>query len=114
MNISYDGIGQTVATFNCAEDIAAGRPVKLSDNASVAECADGNAFNGVTAAASDGGIVPVILRGFVKVPYSGTAPTAGNGIVAADGKGGIKTSSSGRSLTIVDVDKTGSTAVLYI
>ena len=45
MDISYDGIGQTVATFNCAEDIAAGRPVKLSDNASVAECADGNAFN---------------------------------------------------------------------
>ena len=114
MDISYEGIGQTVATFNCSGEIEAGIPVKISGNASVDVCADGGAFNGVTAAAADGGIVPVIMRGFIKLPYSGTAPTAGNGVIAADGDGGVKTASAGRSLTVIDVDTANSTVVLYI
>ena len=114
MDISFEGIGQTIATFYCSDEIEYGTPVKLSGNAAVAACTEGDAFNGVAAAAADGGIVPVIMRGFIKLPYTGTAPTAGTGVIAADGKGGVKTASAGRSLTIIDVDKTNSTVVLYI
>ena len=43
--------------------------------------------------------------GYVELPYTGTAPAVGYALLAADGKGGVRTAASGgRSCLVVHVD----------
>ena len=45
--ISFDGIGEVVATFTCGADVKAGQVVKASGNGAVDKCGDGDRFCGV-------------------------------------------------------------------
>ncbi len=115
MKISFEGIGQTMATFATSATLTKGVPVKLSSNSTVAACSADDLFVGVTAGPDDGGAVNVILRGYVKCEYTGTAPTVGAASLIAAGSGKVKIAESGgRAVTVIDVNTTDKTAGLFI
>lgn len=114
MNVSYEGIGQWAATFACGS-VTVGQVVKVSDNATVAACADGDGFDGIVVAMGrDKAACSVAMSGMQTVPYTGTAPVAGWNTLTADGNGGVKTAGSGRSYLAVDVDTTAKTVTIVL
>ena len=100
--ISFNGFNETILTFKAAASIDSGKPVKVSANETVALCADGNTFAGISRGYRDGA-VGVQLSGYVELPYSGTAPALGLTAVCANGDGGIQ-AGNGRSVLVVKVD----------
>jgi len=101
MNISFNGVGERVATFVSANETR-GVPVKVTANGTVSACSDGDKFCGVALAVRNG-MNSVQLGGYLELPYSGTAPGFGPVKLAADGAGGVKTSSSGQECLVVFV-----------
>lgn len=124
MNVSYDGVGQVCATF-LGTNISEGHVVKLTGNGTVGECAAGDSFFGAALCAKDDACT-VQVRGFVTVPYSGTAPTAGWTALTADGGGGVKAAESasagtkaaagdtGRKYAVASVDTAGQTVTILL
>lgn len=112
MSISFHGIGQVCATF-LGQNITEGHVVKLSGRSTVAACSDGNDFFGVAMCSKDDAC-SVQLAGFVTVSYSGTAPAVGWTALAANGSGGVKSASSGRSYLVVDTDTTAKTVTIKL
>lgn len=109
MNYGFDGVGQWAATF-AAEEVEEGAVVKPAGNGSVTACAAGDAFCGVAIyVGHDGKACSVQLGGMATVPFSGTAPVVGYGVLAADGNGGVKTATSGEKYWIVAVDSAAGT-----
>lgn len=109
MNVSFEGIGQWCVTFACKGEMADGQMVKVSGNGEVEACAASDAFCGKVAAMSrDGKACAVALGGMVCASYTGTAPVVGWANLSADGNGGVKTDSAGKSYLVVDVDTAGS------
>lgn len=106
MKVSFEGIGEYVATF-CNSDTApakAGQVVKLEKNATVAACVDGDLVFGVAVTAG-ADFAAVQTAGFVTLSYSGeTVPAVGYGVLAADGTGGVKVAKTGREYAILQVD----------
>lgn len=113
MKMSYEGIGQWAATFACT-DVTEGELVKISSSGTVGPCADGDGFCGmVLSVGRDGDACTVALGGMVTAGYTGaTAPVLGWTGLAADGSGGVKVSSAGRSYLVVDADSETVTFVL--
>ena len=114
MSISFNGFNESTLTFKAASGFtSSGIPVKMSANSTVAACAEGNSFIGVSKSV-DGGLAAVQVSGAVTVGYSGTAPTAGYNTLAADGNGKVLVASTGgREYLVVDV-KTASSLVTFI
>ena len=79
----------------------------------MADSANGAVFSGVIAGVRDE-LVTVQYRGFVTLPYTGTAPAVGYANLAANGSGGVKTASGGRSLLVVSVDPTAATVCVLL
>ena len=115
MKISFEGIGQWAATFACT-DVQAGDLVKVSVNGSVGVCGTGVAFCGQVVSLGRGGdACAVQLGGFNTAGYSGdTAPTGGWCGLSADGSGGVKADSTGRSYLVADVDVAAKTVVFAL
>ncbi len=107
MNTSLGGFNSKIATFASSEP--KGTVVSMSGNMAVSKAAAGAAFCGVCVD-SRGGFASVLLSGYCKLPYSGTAPSVGYVMLAADGNGGVKTvTSGGRTLLVTDVDTADAT-----
>ena len=105
MKGSFEGIGQWAATFACANDVAEGQMVKVSENGAVTACADGEKFAGQAAVVGrDGAACSVVLGGMVTVPYTGSAPALGWSGLSANSTGGVKADTAGREHLVVDVD----------
>ena len=114
MNYSYEGIGQWTATF-AGEAAVEGQVVKIAGGKTVGACEDGDGFCGVVRSVSrDGAACTVALGGMVRVNYTGTAPALGWSGLSADGSGGVKADSAGRSYLVVDVDSTGGTVTFVL
>lgn len=113
MNISYNGIGETCATFAVASGVtlATGEPVKMSANGTVTTCSSADKFIGVVAGVREG-YASVIIAGMVTVAMSGTAPTVGQATLVADGDGGIAAGTTGNTHLIVSVDSDTMTILL--
>ena len=108
-SISMQGIGADCLSAKAGASATAGWPCHFSASDTVADSANGAVFSGVIAGVRDG-LVTVQYRGFVTLPYTGTAPAVGYAALAANGAGGVKTvSSGGRSLLVVSVDSTAAT-----
>ena len=111
--ISFDGIGQEVATFEAGSGVAAGHVVKLTDNGKVGKCAEGDAFCGM-ALNVRGGCAGVQLRGFVTLNCAGSE-TVGYATLCADGQGGVKKATTGGvSVLVVSVDAEAKTCVVFL
>nr|WP_319489387.1 hypothetical protein [uncultured Caproiciproducens sp.] len=113
MNISLNGCGENVATFEAGSGVTAGTPVKMTGNGLVGTGAALDAFCGV-AVSVRGGFAAVQLGGYVKVPYSGTTPVVGYQKLNCAGNGKVQVESTGRSMLITDVDTTAQTCGIIL
>lgn len=112
-SISMQGIGAAHLTAKKGTAATAGYPCHFTANDTVANSASAGAFSGVVEGVR-GSLVTVQFRGFVTLPYSGTAPSVGYGILVANGSGGVKSAQSGDSYLIVNVDTTAGTVCLLL
>lgn len=103
MKVAFGGYGEKLVTFEAAEGVAAGMPVMVSANGKVVSCTAGKAFCGAAVNVRDG-FAAVQLAGYVRLPYTGSAPAVGYQTLAGDGTGKIKTDAAGRQTLVVDVD----------
>ncbi|MEG2119998.1 MAG: hypothetical protein RRY53_06540, partial [Pseudoflavonifractor sp.] len=86
--ISFEGIGEVVATFGAKTGLKDEEPVKVTANGEAGPCAAGDRFCGV-ALAVEKGLAAVQVGGFVTMVTSGVVGT-GWVKLAADGAGGVK------------------------
>ena len=110
--ISFEGIGELVATFACEETVQAGQVVKVTGPGTVGPCSDGDRFCGVALSAADG-YAAVQLAGFITVA-AGEDVTEGWCALAADGSGGVKTLESGNKYWVVASDETAKTVTILL
>lgn len=111
MNVSFNGFGENVLTFEASGTIAAQSPVMVTDNGKVA--AASGVFCGICTAVRNG-YAAVQVKGYVTVPYSGTAPTVGFvKLKGADGKA-VVDAANGREYLVIDVDTTAKTAGIIL
>lgn len=103
MKVEFNGFGEKMVTLEASQGVVAGMPVMMSANGKVAPCAAGKPFCGF-AGNVRGEFAAVQLTGYVKVPYSGTAPAVGYQAFCGDGAGKVKIDTAGRQLLVVDVD----------
>lgn len=123
MNVSFQGFQEQVLTFETADELKAGVPVKLADSGTVTACADGDYPVGVTAGLPRGGLVAVQVGGYTRVKYIGTAPALGGASICAAADGAIKATTavdkasgalSGRTVLVVDQDTTATTVGIIL
>lgn len=112
MSVSFNGFRENTVTFKVGAAIDAGTSVKVSANDTVAACSAGDDFCGFVVS-SDASFAAVQVAGTVTVPYTGTAPTVGFGILVSDGTG-VKSAESGRDYLILSVDSTASTVTFLM
>ena len=99
--VSFDGIGQVLATFEAEEGVKAGQTVEMSGDGTVKLCANGKRPAGVQ------------VRGFVTVKAAGV--TAGWVKLSADGSGGMKVDESmGVEHLVAEADDTAGTIVVLL
>lgn len=109
MEISLNGYGEGIATFEAGEGTRAGAPVKLTGNGAVGPCAEEDDFCGV-ARNVRGGYAAVQLAGYARLPFSGDSPEVGFRQLSASAEGGVQAAASGgRSLLVTDVDEAAGT-----
>ena len=110
--ISFDDIGQVLATFEADSGVEAGQVVKVTGSGQVGPCSAGDLFCGV--ALSGGPFAGVQVGGFVEVSATGTV-ALGWTKLAADGQGGVQAAASGgREYLVVEADSAAGKAVLYL
>lgn len=130
MNISFEGIGEVIATFLAEEDskIKPGDVVCLTGNNQVGLGQEGDIPCGVAATVSEDGCVAVQISGLAEIACSGSAPAAGWNTLAADGTGSVKVvtagsdgagstkaaTGGGASYLVVSVDTVDGTAVVKL
>lgn len=113
MNVSFNGIGELSVTFMAEEGTKASMPVKLTENGTVGDALNGDRFCGVCLYADDG-CATVQTRGYVKLPYTGTAPALGYAKLVSDGNGGVKTAETGGEVLVAEVDTAESTVGFFM
>lgn len=105
--ISFTGFNENMITFNAGDGVTVGAPVVVSSDSTVSAGEAGNVFCGIARSVRDGA-ASVQMSGYMKLGYTGTAPTHGNATLVCDGSGGVKTG-AGRTVTVVEVDTVNST-----
>lgn len=111
MKVSYQEVGIETVTFP-NKRATEGKLVKITTDGTE-NCADGDKFAGLVHTAEPM-YASVQLHGFVTVPYSGTAPSYGFVNLLADGTGGVKVGSTGRSHLVVNVNRTAGTVTFEL
>jgi|GEM_PF-45703 len=92
-----------------------GYPVKFTGNREMGHCSADDHFDGIVEAINNDGTLTVVKRGWKKIAYSGTAPTAGRVKLEADGAGGVREDSSdGEEYLVGDVDTTNGTLTIWL
>ena len=113
MKVSFEGIGEMVATVEVSGTVATGDMVKLGEDGKVSTCGDSDEFIGMAVTVREG-YAGVQIAGMAQVSCD-EGLTCGWKKLAADSKGGIKTAAaSGREYLVVAVDSTAKTAVVRL
>ena len=111
--ISFEGIGEKVATFEAKSGLERGKVCKVTAAAEVGGCGAGDRFCGVALGVSEE-LAAVQVGGFVTVGYSGTV-VAGFTKLSADGSGGVKADAAGGTeYLVVDVDTAAKLATVLL
>ena len=118
MNISFDGIGEVIATF-AAEDAAAlapGDAVVMTGDGEVGLGETGGQLCGVVVTVAGDGYAGVQIDGLAQVNYSGTtAPAVGWELLSTDGTGSVKAvETGGVACLVISVDEEAKTAVIKL
>lgn len=115
MSVSFEGIGQVLATFEVEDGVSEGAVVTVTANDTVGPGSAGDQLCGVLVRSEEDGMGAVQLEGMVSVSYTGTAPAAGYDMLVCDGQGGVKTAESGGFVYLVlSVDEESQTAVIKL
>lgn len=118
MSISFDGIGEVVATFLVEADceLEPGDVVCLTGDSEVGLGTSGGLFCGVAVTVAEDGYAAVQLDGLAVVRYSGTAaPEVGWAMLAADGAGNVTAvKENGLSYLVLSVDEEAKLAVVKL
>lgn len=118
MSISFNGIGEVIATFKVEdmEALNAGDAVVITGDGEIGLGADGEQICGVVIGVEEDGCAAVQMDGLVQVNYSGsTAPETGWELLCVDGTGCVKAvESGGVSCLVVSVDEEAKTAVIKL
>lgn len=113
MKTSLNGFNEAMATFKAEGLPVISGVVKLSDNMTVSQCADGDKFIGVCAGL-ESGYACVELSGYATVSYTGISPAIGCTKLSADGKNGVKADENGREYIVTDIDTVNKTAGIIL
>lgn len=92
--VSFEGIGEVIATFYAKEGVEAGQVVKPDGDSTVGPCAAGEKFCGVAESVKTG-CAAVRVGGFMEVACADSGVTAGWATLTADGNGGVKAAADG-------------------
>ncbi|MBP3697807.1 MAG: hypothetical protein J6J45_09730 [Clostridia bacterium] len=111
MSVAFGGFHNETATFKVTEEISKGTPVKISDNATVAACGEGDEFCGIIAG-GDNAYAAVQIYGEVTAKFSGTAPELGYTALVA-GADGVKAGGS-REYLVVAIDEAAGTVTFLM
>lgn len=104
--ISFEGIGEVAATFECGDGALDGQVVKITGDGTVGACGAGERFCGVALHTGDGR-ASVQLSGLATVRISGEVD-AGWVKLSADGAGGVKKDeSAGDEFLVVSAGSAG-------
>ncbi len=104
--VSFEGIGEVMATFYAQDGVERGQVVKVNGESSVSVCAAGERFDGVAVSARDG-FAGVQVGGFAELPCEDSTVAVGRVSLTADGKGGVKKAGAGdtgHEYLVVSVD----------
>lgn len=104
MNEYLEGFDRKEVTLRAPSNAKAGQTVNFLTKNYMSLVASDQLFCGVCTSVIDG-YGSYVLRGYVRVSYSGTAPTVGYSKLAGDGLGGVMVSDNGRLILVSDVDK---------
>ncbi|MBQ3557456.1 MAG: hypothetical protein IJA11_06635 [Oscillospiraceae bacterium] len=107
--ISFDDIGNVMATFYADEGVEDGQVVKVTGNGTVGACAEGDGFCGVAGQVRKGAVA-VQVGGFMHVKVTGEVEL-GRVKLAADGKGGVKAAEDGVQALVVQVEQDGKAVI---
>lgn len=101
MNVNFKGYNENVLTFIADSTVTgAGIPVKISADGTVAKCASGDAFCGVTVGVRNG-YAAVQTAGYAEFPAAAKI-TAGYQKLAANGSNKVAANANGREYLVVD------------
>lgn len=113
MKVSFEGIGEVMATFTAKSGLEDGMVCKVTAGGEAGACGAGERFCGVAQYVDDG-LAAVQVGGFTEVPYS-SAVAVGYVKLVADGYGGVKTdAANGAEYLVVDVDGVGKVATVLL
>lgn len=90
-NISYNGYNANVISMRTETEFEKNTPVTVNAEGMCVTAATGADFIGVSVNTRKD-IACIQTEGYVALPYSGTAPTAGYCGLVSDGNGGVKVS----------------------
>lgn len=112
--VSFEGIGEVVATFQAASGVKMGQVVKMTANGQVGPCSAGDHFCGVAAAAEDG-LAAVQLKGCAELKTDGSVTSAGWVKLVAAANGAVKAdTTNGKEFLAVEADATGKTVTVLL
>ena len=114
MDICFEGIGQTTATFQTEGEVQPGMVVALSASGTVSKGAVNALPCGVVRGGVRGGAAAVQISGAAKAGYSGTAPGLGWQTLVCDGQGGVKAASDGLKCLVLAADDEAKTVVVKL
>ena len=101
MNVDFKGYGENVLTFIADSGLtAAGVPVKISDDGTVAKCEANDCFCGVCVNVRDG-YAAVQLAGYTVLPTTGRL-SLGYTKVAVNSAGRVAANDNGREVLVVN------------
>lgn len=114
MKISFEGIGQVLATFAVEDTAVEGGAVTLTANGTMGLGGAGDPLCGVLLRRELDGFGTVQVEGMVCLGWSGSAPEVGYAALACDGTGGVMTAEDGAGCLVVSVDEDSRTAVVKL
>lgn len=106
MNVSFDGFGENVLTFEASSIIADGKPVMITDNGKVS-AASGD-FCGICRGYRNG-YAAVQFSGYCRFEYTIAPDVVGYNKLSAAGGKVNKDTTNGREYLVVDIDTTNHT-----
>ena len=106
VKVSFEGIGQKVATFEVETKLEVGKVVSMAENGIVRLAKENEKFVGVVVE-SAGKIASVQFAGFAKLKFSGEVPQAALGWaqVCTNADGGVKLNADGRPVLLLEIDR---------
>lgn len=102
-NPIIDGFETKEVTLRTSKSVAPGKAVGLSGACTAAITDAGTLFCGVCTHVR-GIYASVVMKGFVKASYTGTAPVFGYNKLSCDGSGNVQVDENGRYILVTDID----------